>query len=130
MEEKKIIDVDDFKVEPEEKVPFFKKICDAAKSFGGSVASGVTKIAIFCTENPITAALFVGVGTTAINSVSKAYCAHAEQVRRDRDYFDPRTGKHAIAKRKLDAYEQAYVDEQYNLGRSYVSILSDMELLK
>lgn len=106
------------------------KIVDKIKDFGCGIINGLAKVFNFCAENPIAAALIAGTATTAIQSSAKAYTAHVEQVRRERDYFDPRTGKHAIAKRKLDAYEQAFVDEQYALGKSYVQILHDMELLK
>lgn len=106
------------------------KFVDKLKDFGWSIVNGFIKVFNFCAENPIAAALIAGTATTAIQSGAKAYTAHCEQIRRERDYFDPRTGKHAIAKRKLDAYEQAFVDEQYALGKSYVQILHDMELLK
>lgn len=106
------------------------KVADKARETKNKVENGLYGIAKFCMENPITATLMLGVTSSAIKHGAKAYRDHNEMIRRRRDFFDPRTGRHCFSKRDLDANEQNYVDARYENGDTYVKILSDMGLLK
>ena len=81
-------------------------------------------------EHPIEAATLGGVAASIVSKGTKAYCTHAETVRRNRDFYDPRTGRHVYAKRNLKGWEEELIDERYNNGESYVSIFRDLNLMK
>lgn len=111
-------------------VTAFDKLNDKVKSIRKTLTDAAWKVVNFCIENPIAAALIAGTASSAITQATKAYKDHNEMVRRRRDFFDPRTGRHCFAKRDLDPNEQAYVDARHDNGETYVKILSDMGLLK
>lgn len=52
----------------------------------------------------------------------------AENRRRDLDFYDPRTGRHTIAKRRPSARESVEIDRRYRAGESYEEILWTMRL--
>lgn len=95
------------------------RIKDGAKRFGNWVI-----------ENPIAAMTLAGMTAGIVNKASRAYCTHAEDVRRRRDFYDTRTGRHAHIRRDLKAWEQEEVDERFQQGESYVKIFRDMNILK
>ena len=84
----------------------------------------------WCAEHPLEAITIVGSIAGVTKKASNAYCAHREDVRRRRDFWDPRTGRHSYVRRDLKAWEEEEVDERYNNGESYVKIFRDMNLLK
>ena len=81
-------------------------------------------------EHPMEALAIAGSTGVTVRKVSNMYCAHREDVRRRRDFWDPRTGRHSNIKRDLKPWESEEVDERYQNGESYVKIFRDMKLLK
>ena len=81
-------------------------------------------------ENPIAAVTILGTCATLVGKAGRIYTTHAEDVRRRRDFYDPRTGKHTNIKRDLKGWEAEEVDERYNNGESYVKIFRSMNLMK
>lgn len=113
-------------------VNFATKVKSGVGNAKEKVIMAGSKAMNFALENPILSILIIGLATDATKSVAKMYVTHAEDVRRRRDFFDPRTGRHNLIKRDLDPDEQAYVDERYRNDSSvtYSQIFSDMDLLK
>ena len=81
-------------------------------------------------DHPAEAIALAGLLVGGVKKASSAYQTHAEDRRRDIDFYDPRTGRHSKARRKLKPYEQVRVTERYNRGESYDKILYEMGLLK
>ena len=81
-------------------------------------------------EHPMEAVALVGAAAGLTNKVGKIYCTRKEVVRRKRDFYDTRTGRHVYAKRNLKPWEEELVDERFKNGESYVSIFRDMNLMK
>ena len=81
-------------------------------------------------EHPMETLAIAGGAAGVVKKTSNMYCAHREDVRRRRDFWDPRTGRHSIVKRDLKRWEEEEVDERYTNGESYVKIFRDMNLLK
>ena len=79
-------------------------------------------------EHPVEAVAFAGVGLKLTDKVSKMYCAHKEDVRRERNFYDTRTGKNTKANRRPTHKQAREIDERFKRGESYISILSDMGL--
>jgi hypothetical protein len=52
-----------------------------------------------------------------------------EEKRRARDYYDPRTGRHWVCKRTPSVKEQIRIENRYEHGESYGSILKDLKLI-
>lgn len=52
-----------------------------------------------------------------------------EEKRRDRDYWDPRTGKHWVAKKKVSTKTQLEIERRYKNGEDYGEILNSLNLL-
>lgn len=82
----------------------------------------------WCIENPMAALAILGAGTSIVTKTTRAYNTHAENVRRRRDFYDTRTGKHVIAKRDLDIWESDEVDERFRNGESYAKIFREMNI--
>ena len=53
---------------------------------------------------------------------------HEEKVHRERDFYDPRTGRYTRAKRKPKNYELDEIEFRYRNGESYNEILREMNL--
>lgn len=92
--------------------------------------AAVFKVVDFAVENPLLTAIVVGSASSAISKGASAYKTFAEDRRRRRDFFDPRTGMHVLTRRNLDSQETAYVDRRYRAGDSYAQIFNDMKVLK
>ena len=81
-------------------------------------------------EHPMETIAIAGGVAGVTKKACGAYKTHAEDVRRRRDFYDPRTGRHSYVRRDLKGWEEELIDERYNNGESYVSILRDMNLMK
>ena len=77
-------------------------------------------------EHPMEALALGGGAATLIKKGSNMYCAHAEDVRRRRDFYDTRTGRHSVLTRDLRRSEQVEVDRRFTAGETYVHIFDDM----
>lgn len=95
-----------------------------------AVCKAANDVKNFVVNNPVESAAIAGAAMTIVSKGTKAYCTHAENVRRETDFYDTRTGTHAHAKRRLKTREQTEIDERFRNGESYISILNDMNLLK
>lgn len=80
--------------------------------------------------HPAEAVAIAGAAVGIARKTSNAYCAHREDVRRTKEYWDPRSGSYAKISRKLKPAEQVRVAERYSNGESYKQIFWDMGLLK
>lgn len=96
-----------------------KKVVDAA-----------TKTVKWVKENPIAAATIAGAVASSASKGYRAYRLHEEKVARDRRFYDPRTGKYTTSRRNLKGWELDEIEERYNNGESYNSILRDLGLRK
>ena len=107
----------------------FEKAKAKVKELGKKAADTIVKVANWCAENPVAVA-FIATSTTAVlKQGTKMYAEHAEMVRRDRDFYDPRLGMHVFARRKLTPKEQVIVEARYKSGESYAKIFYEMGLL-
>lgn len=100
-----------------------KKVVDDAKKTAKNVGR-------WCVNHPgeaITIGLAAG---TTINRGLKWHQTAMENYRRKVDYYDPRTGHHAIAKHPLSPKQQAQIERRYRNGETYTEVLYDMRLLK
>jgi len=100
-----------------------KKLIDDGKRFAMNVGR-------WCAEHP---AETIAIATLTVGVIKKgctAYAAHAEDVRRILDIYDPRTGDHCIVKRALTAAEKLMLNERYRAGEDKVKILFEMGLLR
>jgi hypothetical protein len=102
---------------------WFKQTYERAKDKGRALVSWIA-------EHPMEAVALGGVAAGVVRKTSNAYCTYKEDVRRNTDYWDPRTGTHAHIRRKLKPAEQETVDERFRKGESYVQIFRDMNILK
>lgn len=82
----------------------------------------------WCLENPMPALAVLGSAASIVTKATRAYGVHTENVRRRRDFYDPRTGKHVIAKRDLKIWESDEIDERFRNGESYAHIFRDMNI--
>ena len=82
----------------------------------------------WCLDNPMLAMAGLGAVTSLVSKGARAYNTHAEDVRRRRDFYDTRTGKHVIAKRDLKIWESDVVDERFRGGESYAQIFRDLNI--
>jgi hypothetical protein len=81
-------------------------------------------------ENPVAASVIAGSIATTSVKVASIVRINDERIRRERDFYDPRTGKHTMAKRKPRGSELDEIEWRYSIGESYNSILRDMNLRK
>ena len=83
-------------------------------------------------NHPVESLTVLGGAAAVTKKLCKAYSVHTENVRRELEFWDPRTGRYTRAKRKLSPKERLEIDRRYRNDRneSYVSILSDMNLMK
>ena len=124
-----IIDINDY-TKTDCKDRFIDKVGNGLKTVGRGIATCAKSTVEFCAEHPIQMAIGASVVTSIVKNSTRAYMTHAEMVRRERDFYDNRAGKHVMIKRSLDPNEQVYVDTQRDLDRSYVDIFNEMNLLK
>lgn len=118
----------------EEKVELidFKKEAAKRKLKGYVEAAklNVIKGVKWVTEHPAEAAASVtGLGLF-VKSVTKTSANHAEQRRREREFFEHSSGKWCEIKRKLTPREQVEAEARHKAGETWTQIFSDMRLLK
>lgn len=65
-----------------------------------------------------------------VKSVTKTSANHAEQRRREREFFEHSSGKWCEIKRKLTPREQVEAEARHKAGETWTQIFSDMCLLK
>ena len=79
-------------------------------------------------ESIAVATTVIGVTGKAVASGNRKRADKIEEKRRDRDCYDPRTGEHYIARRKLTNDERLELERRYKDGESKGEILRDMGL--
>lgn len=65
-----------------------------------------------------------------VKSLTKTSANHAEQRRREREFFEHSSGKWCEIKRKLTPREQVEAEARHKAGETWTQIFSDMRLLK
>lgn len=118
----------------EEKVELvdFKKEAMKRKLKAGveTAKTGIMKGVKWVYEHPAEAAAGVtGLGLF-VKSVTKTSANHAEQRRREREFFEHSSGKWCEIKRKLTPREQVETEARHKAGETWTQIFSDMRLLK
>jgi hypothetical protein len=88
------------------------------------------KIFKWANENRETAAAVVAIAISTVKSVSRMYVAHCDKIRRDRVFYDPRTGKYCETSRTLTRRERVRAEERHNRGETYQMIFYDMNVLR
>ena len=88
------------------------------------------KVGQWMVEHPMETIAAAGATAGVAKKLSGAYKVHAEEVRRDRDFYNPRNGHHSKITRKLRPAEQVEVSRRFNNGEDYDSIFFDMGILK
>lgn len=104
----------------------YEKAKDKVKCGAKKVGDAAIGVVNWTKENPFAAAMLAAAGAKIISTGARSYSLHAEGLRRERDFYDPRTGRHTITKRNLRPWESEEVDFRYDNGESYVSIFRDM----
>lgn len=78
----------------------------------------------------LTAVVFVGpVILSVLKEVNKARAASLQARREQREIYDPRKGRYYTLRRTPKAWEWEEIDERYEAGENYSSILRDMRLI-
>lgn len=81
-------------------------------------------------DHPAEAAAGVtGIGLF-VKQLTKTSANHAEQRRREREFFEHSSGKWCEIKRKLTPREQVEAEARHKAGETWTQIFSDMRLLK
>lgn len=84
-----------------------------------------------CKENPVQAAGMFSAGAYTISKIVRYKKVTKEEDRRRTEYYDPRTGKYARARRPLKPREQLEAERRYRDGKeTWTEILADMGLLR
>lgn len=99
-----------------------KAISDAGRT--------VKNVGHWCVEHPTEAITIALAGGAVIRKGLSWHQTAMENYRRKVDYYDPRNGRHSIAKHSLSPRQQVEIQRRYNNGESYAEILYDMGLLK
>lgn len=110
-----------------------KRVCNAAKKIWNGIIDILSawsgKAFNYVKEHPLEAATTVGTLFAGYKKLHSMRLDYIEEDRRHRDFYDPRTGKHVWARRKLTTRELMRIDARYKAGDSYTQILADMGLL-
>ena len=96
----------------------------------GKAMKTAKDIGHWCVDHPAEA---ITIGLAAGATIRKGLSWHQtamENYRRKVDFYDPRTGRHSIAKHTLSPKQQVEIQRRYNNNESYAEILFDMGLLK
>ena len=117
----KVVFFKDFKKEA-----FKKKVKDTIDAGKQKVTSGIQ----WCLEHPAEAAGLAAIGAPLIAKGVKYKTVKTEEKRRETEFYDPRTGMYAKARRPLTAREKLRAEERYKSGENWSHILDDMRLLK
>lgn len=88
------------------------------------------KIFKWCNENREMAAAAAAIAVSIVKDASKAYVAHRDKIRRERTFWDPRTGKYCETSRTLTRRERVRAEERHNRGETYQMIFYDMNVLR
>lgn len=115
------INIDDFKKE---------LIKRKAKEFLDKGKVLAIDVGIWCMDHPVEFLAIVTSAGAGVTKLAHWNAVRMENHRRTVDYYDPRLGIHATAKRPLNGDEVAELIERYLNGESYALILKDMHLLK
>lgn len=95
-----------------------------------TVKTGIMKGAKWVSDHPAEAAAGVtGLGLF-VKQLTKTSANHAEQRRREREFFEHSSGKWCEIKRKLTPREQVEAEARHKAGETWTQIFSDMRLLK
>lgn len=84
----------------------------------------------WCRENPVQAAGIASAASLSVSKVMRYKKVTKEEDRRRTEYYDPRTGKYARARRPLKPREQLEAERRYKAGEGWTHILADMGLLR
>lgn len=85
----------------------------------------------WCRENPVQAAGIASAASLSISKVMRYKKVTKEENRRRTEYYDPRTGKYARARRPLKPREQLEAERRYRDNKeTWTEILNDMGLLR
>lgn len=85
----------------------------------------------WCRENPVQAAGIASAASLSVSKVMRYKKVTKEETRRRTEYYDPRTGKYARARRPLKPREQLEAERRYRDGKeTWTEILADMGLLR
>lgn len=123
-EEKKTVSFEEFKKQA--KVEDFKR--GLKEGFDKYVVKPVTGVVKWGAENPM-AAISILTITAGVAKKGFSYSkTRAEDNRREKDFYDPRTGRHTKARRKPTRKQRLEIDRRYANKESYETILSDMGL--
>lgn len=110
----------------------FKKEAMKRKLKAGveTVKLNIMKGVKWVSDHPAEAAAGVtGLGLF-VKQLTKTSANHAEQRRREREFFEHSSGKWCEIKRKLTPREQVEAEARHKAGETWTQIFSDMRLLK
>ena len=126
MEEKKTVSFEDFKKDAKKKELKDRliQLKDKAIEQGERIVKGLI-------EHPERAIALMSAAGLLAGKVNKIHQTNAEDRRRKRDFYDPRTGRWCTARRDLTPKEEAEIERRYKLNKeSYREILYSMHILK
>lgn len=124
--EEKVVTMKEFKRDA-----FFKKLKDGAKKIGEKALEAAEKGVDYAIEHPGQAIAAVSAFGVAAGKVAKIQQVKAEDRRRKRDFYDPRTGRWCSAKKDLSPDQEMYIERRHRVNKeTYREILYDMGLLK
>lgn len=123
-EERKTVSFDEFKRQA--KTEEIKR--SLKNGFDKYVVKPVTEVGKWAVNNPMTA-LTLATFTAGVAKKGFSYQkVKAEDKRRECDFYDPRTGRHTVARRAPNRKQRLEIDRRYANRESYEKILSDMGL--
>lgn len=111
------------------RIPMWKlKVKTEAERIRRAFKDTVRDIWEFCKDNPAEAAAIAGSGAIIARKAVKAHEINAEDRRRRKDFYDPRSGDHVITKRPLTPKQKVEVDRRRREDEkeTYVHIFDDM----
>lgn len=123
-EEKKTVSFEEFKKQA--KVEEFKR--GLKEGFDNYVVKPVVSVGKWAVENPMTAITLATITAGVAKRGLSYQKVKAEDKRRETDFYDPRTGRHTVARRKPTRKQRLEIDRRYANKESYESILSSMGL--
>ena len=121
MEEKKVVYFDDVKKD------IWKK---KAKDALNKAKDGCIQAANWVKDNPATVASIASGTAIVATKLTKHSQIRSEERRRERSFYDPRTGVYTYAKRDLSAREKKEIVNRHQRGEAYSDILYDMHLTR
>ena len=124
--EEKIVFFSDFKKEA-----FKKKVSDFFQRRLDTIKDVLARLIVWLANHPVQAAAMAGI----VAGITKRGISHHKVVledrRRNRDFYDPRTGDHAVSKRNVKPSERVEIIRRHRDNKeSYAEILYSMGMLK